>query len=200
MIRGLFLASTFALSACAAGASPGEAGRASMLPPEVASQFDTSILEDFGERPLWVPEARSGYRSRIRFTIAGILYTRMSIRIDESLDGSLLGHIAIRRRRDRIERDDVVRHRFRVSRDEFEALQRDIQQARLWTIYPQFWGMADPESICLDGMELVFERVDASGYRFATANAQCTASRAVKQVAETFVDIAGVPHVRNWLY
>jgi hypothetical protein len=200
MIRALFLASTCAISACAAGASPVEAGRASMLPPEVARQFETSILEGFNERPLWIPEASRGYRERIRFTIAGILYTRMSIRIDESLDGSLRGHIAIHRRRDRIERDDVVRHRFRVSRDEFEALQRDIQQARLWTIYPQFWGMADFDSICFDGMELVFERVDATGYRFATANAQCTAPPAVKRVAETFVDIAGVPHARNWLY
>ena len=200
MMRRMLLASACALAASGVEADAAEARRGDMLPPEVASQFDASILEGFGERPLWVPEAGRNYRSRIRFTIVGILYTRMSIRIDERRDGSLEGHIAIVGRRDRLDREDPVRHGFSVSRVEFETLEQNIRQARLWEIYPQFWVMSDPESLCIDGMELMFERVDSSGYRFAHANAQCTAPDALKEVAATIVDIAGVPHVRNWLY
>lgn len=200
MMRRLRLACTCALAVCAVGPDAGEARRIDMLPPEIARQFDASILEGFGERPLWGPQAGRNYRTRVRFTIVGILYTRMSIRIDERRDGSLEGHIAILGRRDRLHREDPVRHGFSVTREEFEALQQEIRQARLWEIYPQFWVMSDPENLCIDGMELMFERVDASGYRFAHANAQCTAPDDLKQVAATIVAIAGVPHVRNWLY
>lgn len=199
MMRRLLLSSACVLFACAV-VGTANARSTSMLPPEVAGQFDASILDGFGERPLWVPEAGRNFRSRIRFTIVGIHLTRMSIRIDERRDGSLEGHIAIRGRLDRLHREDPVRHGFRVSREEFETLQENIRQARLWTIYPQFWVMSDPESICIDGMELMFERVDATGYRFAHANAQCTAPDALKRVATTIMTIAGVPHARRWLY
>jgi hypothetical protein len=189
------------LLACAAvaPAAAAENGRGDfMLPPEIARQFSAHYLAGFGEPALWPPAARQGYRTRYRLTISGILYTSVSIRIDQYPGGRLEGHVVYVDPRDRSIPFGRTTWRFAVPRARFEALQGQFREAGLWTIYPQFYSLTDPNAICLDGMELIFERAEADGYRFSNANAQCTASPAMLQAAATMIDLSDAP-ARGWL-
>jgi hypothetical protein len=192
-------AALFALAMALGGASPEPEPRgAGMLPPEIASQFSPGYLAGFGEPPLWRPEALRHYRSRVRLTINGILYTKISIRIDERANGWLEGHVAFVDPRDRESPDGLTERYFSVSRARFDTLQRAFQRANLWHLYPEFYPMTG-DNICVDGMELIFERADANGYRFSTANAQCTAPGAMLQAAATMIDISGERRALAWL-
>jgi hypothetical protein len=186
----------FALLALAgittAAAAREERSGAAMLPPEMAGQLSAGYLQGFGEPPLWPERARQGYRTRVRLTIKGILLAAVSIRIDQYANGRLDGHVAY------VDRGDRTEWRFPVAGRRFVALQAAFQRAGLWTIHPQFFEFADPNNICIDGMEMIFERADANGYRFANANAQCTASPAMLEAAATMIDISGAP-ARSWL-
>jgi hypothetical protein len=187
------------LSLAGAAVAGGEPHGAGMLPPEIASQFPPVYLEGFGERPLWPAEARQHYRSRFRLTISGILYTKISIRIDEHSGGWLEGHVAFRDPRDREVPDGLIERNFFVRRAQFEALGRAFQRANLWHLYPEFYSMTG-DNICVDGMEMIFEHVDANGYRFSTANAQCTAPATMIEAAEQVIRIAGERRVLAWLH
>lgn len=160
-----------------------------MLPPDVASQFYPGLFRAFREPPLWPPEALGRYRSRIRLTAVGIAHLRGSIRIDEHADGRVTGHVVVidrsrgRRAPSRTERG------FRISRAAFERLRVQAAEAGLWSSHPQFWE-PDPQTICIDGIELLFERADAQGYRLGVTNAQCSAPRALLALAARIFDIA----------
>ncbi len=55
----------------------------------------------------------------------------------------------------------------------------------------QIWTrQEDPNSICVDGIGLMFERRDSDGYRVTLANTPCTASESVLAVANKFLEIA----------
>ena len=177
----------------AASAMASEPRPSRMLPPEIARQFSPASLVDFGDPPLWRPGAGRGYRSRIRLTIAG----RVMIRIDERASGQISGHLIQLTRAG--EREPLERsvQGFRVTRAEHDLLRQAVQQAGLWNIHPQFYYS---DAICIDGIRLIFERVDANGYRFSTVNAQCDATVELIRVAETIVDISGEPRFRDWLH
>ena len=197
MKRALLLAGALSLAGGTAAAAQEDRRGAGMLPPEIASQFEPASLAGFGERPLWRPEARRGYRSRFRLTVTGILYTRASIRIDESGIGRFNGHMVFVDPRDRAALLGRTETRFPVSRAQMGRLRAAIAAARMFTLYPEFWESRD--DICLDGMQLTFERVDSNGYRFSTANAQCNAPAAMHRVALILFEIARAPELARSL-
>lgn len=189
------LASALALAGASPAPSPQGEG---MLPPEVAAQFPSGYLAGFGEPPLWRPEALRNFRSRIRLTINGILYTKVSIRIDERSNGWLEGHVAFVDPRDHSVPNGLTERYFTVGRARFDALRQTFERARLWHIYPEFYQMTG-DNICVDGMELIFERADANGYRFSTANAQCTAPPAMIEAAAALIELSRERRVLHWL-
>jgi hypothetical protein len=171
-----------------------------MLPPEISKQFSPHYFAGFREPPLWVAYAGQGYRSRIRLTIAGILKSKASIRIDERDNGRLTGHLVFVRLDNKGHPRERNATPFRVSRAQWGALRQAVERARLWNIYPEFYGYGEGgELICIDGMQLIFERVDSNGYRFSTANAQCNAPEAVRRAAAEMIEISGAEDVMHWL-
>lgn len=195
----LLLAGALAVSVGTAAPAQEDRRGVGMLPPEIASQYSQAYLAGFGERPLWQPQARDGYRSRLRLIITGILYTKASIRIDESGSGHFDGYMVYLDPRDRSVPFGRTETRFPVSRAQMARLRAAIEAARMFTLYPEFWRSPDGDEICVDGMELIFERVDANGYRFSTANAQCNAPPAMRDAAYILFEIARAPALRRWL-
>jgi hypothetical protein len=191
----------FAATIASAGAAilSGCAHPAAMLPPAVAPQFSVYHFAGLAEPPLWPPEALRGYRTRIRLSISGILLLKGAIAIDELATGALRGRVVTVDRDERGEPVDRTVRTFRVTRAAFDSLQASIARTRLWHLYPEFWTLAEGE-ICLDGMDLVFERVDARGYRFSTANAQCTAPADIIEVAEQMIEMSGDRTMLRWLH
>jgi hypothetical protein len=165
--------------------------RIAIFPPEVVESVWWDDLVD-DEPPLWTPAAQEGFKNRIRLSISGISTTRLIIRIDERNDGKIRGR-AIRVQH--LGRDSEVREirTFRPSLDQMTKLHARVLAAKLWIIYPEHWVMENDGDICVDGEQIVFERKNADGYRFSEANAQCTAPRALLEVAQLMMQIAGMP-------
>ena len=188
---------SLAVSACLLA---GSAQAQAMLPPNLASEADD--LAGFGEPPLWAaPAAAAGYRQRLRLVLAGPFRDRVAIRIDTDLAGRSQAHFA---------RQALVHGRWRITqrrrRDvpapEVEDLDRKIAGSRLWKIYPEFWQARGSDSVCVDGVYVILERVTAAGYRFSESNAQCTAPSDVLQVAAQMIDMGdpGDARVASWLH
>ena len=166
-----------------------------LFPDEVYSAGGSSYPERFGAEALWPPAARSDYRQRIRVFIGGITVASWSIELDEKEDGRGVGVL-----REHDGHKIISTHRFRVSKNDFDELALAATQAKLWDIYPQFFVRnAVPNEICVDGMMLVFERVDATGYRYAEGNAQCALGQAQLAVAAKLMTIAGRPDLERFL-
>ena len=180
-------------------APPVQAQRVSMLPPDIDQQYSPAWIAGYGERPLWTARAGKGYRTRLRMSLAGISLTRVSIRIDERDNGAIAGRILVGRLPRGRRGLEVAERRFPVTRAQFDALQQRIRQSRLWQTYPQYWYLSEEDNICVDGMELVMERVDAAGYRFAHANAQCGAPADMLAVASAMIDLSREPNVGGLL-
>jgi hypothetical protein len=166
--------------------------------PQQAHIPDTYVRE-FREPALWTANALGTRRSRLRLTIVGIAYLRISIRIDEDVNGRLVGRAKVV---DTHTRPGYGRHSnsgrlsrrpgvFSVSRARMAALQAAMDRAQLFRINPQYWVLVDPDMICVDGEEMFFERLDARGYHFANANAQCTAPTELRDVARMMLALAG---------
>jgi hypothetical protein len=199
-VKALPLIVAAILASMAWTAAGGRERAPAMLPPEMPSRlFFAHYLEGFGEPALWPPGAARRYRTRMRLTIRGIRYAKIAIRIDQGATGRLSGHLSLVDRHDHEDPDGRSERDFPVSRAQFAQLQRAVAAAPLWRHHPEFWQFTDDSNICVDGMELIFERMDAEGYRFANANAQCTAPPDLLRVAETFIDISGERSVRHWL-
>jgi hypothetical protein len=150
---------------------------------------------------LWPSSALSGFKSRIRLKIKGINLLSAMIRIDEREDGRFRGRaLLIQRRRDRrtgtLLPPETSELSFRPSAEQMRELRAKIVAAKLWRIYPQHWVNDD---ICIDGEQLAFERLDAEGYRFSEANAQCTAPEEVIEVARAMIRMAGVRRAEKLL-
>ncbi|HEX9932731.1 MAG TPA: hypothetical protein VGB08_07815 [Allosphingosinicella sp.] len=184
------LAACLALSSCMPSAS-GEG----MVPRDIPGAIHARHFSGFREPPLWTPQAARGYRTRLRVTASGIAYLRGSVRIDEHADGRLAGHLVVIEGR---EAERTARP-FRPTRGELQELLRIAEEGRIWTIYPEYWGPAGVDSICVDGIEFVLERVDARGYRFSRANVQCGAPYAFRRLAERIFEIAGEEQLKRLL-
>lgn len=180
----LALAAGLALSACVRSAS-GEG----MLPPGSFEGAGEIHFRGYREPPLWRPEALRGYRSRARLSTSGILRRDVAVRLDEHRDGRITGHVVALTRNENGIVDREVRS-VNVARADYEALERLAARAQLWAVNRQRYISGD-EGICLDGIEMMFERADAQGYRVASANSACTATRELRQFAERIYRIAG---------
>ena len=168
-----------------------------MLPPDVAPQFPGVYLAGLGEPALWRPSAAEGYRTRLRLTIAGIHLARVSIRIDERRDGRLSGHVVFLDRHESRQPPERTARDFPVTRTQFERIREATASAGLWAIHPQFYVV--PDEICIDGMELIFERVDGDGYRFANGNVPCTAPLGIRIAAARMIEVAGAERALPWI-
>ena len=170
-------------------------GSRKMLPPEVAQGFSSRHFRGFREPPLWTPEAARGYRTRLRVTASGTAPLRASVRIDEHRGGRVSGHVVVI---EGAERERTARP-FRVTRGDLRELLRVAEEGRIWSLYPEHWGMAGEEMVCVDGIEFVLERVDARGYRFSRANVSCAAPDAYRRIAARTFELAGEERLKMLL-
>lgn len=181
----LAVVSLLFLSACAA--TP-------MLPPDM---HDVAVLGQVAaqtrEAPIWPASAAEGYKRRLRLFILPPSPQRIAIRIDTDSRGETIGH-AIRAmgltsgRGWRV----VQKRSFSVTPEDLDALNDLIAQSKLWQIHPQHWVDTDTNSVCVDGVQIVMERVEERQYRFSEANAQCTAPDTMLKVASKMIDLAGL--------
>lgn len=164
-----------------------------MYPPSVAdSAWWPDLLDD--EPMLWQPGKLRGFKTRYRLAISGINLVRALIRIDERPDGTGEGRVALVRRASPGRSLDLIAdvdRTFHVAAKDMASLHARIATAKLWRTGPEeHWPLNDGD-ICIDGEQLAFERLDAGGYRFSEANAQCTAPPAVLAVAQTMIELSG---------
>lgn len=190
MRRARFVAALFILSACAHSFSGRE-----MLPPDITERFHAGHFRGFREPPLWLPEAARGYRTRLRVTASGIAFLKGSVRIDQHDDGRITGHVVTI---DGPEQERSARS-FRASHRDVQEIVRIAEEGRIWSIHPQFWVLADPDDICIDGIDVVLERVDSAGYRFSQANVSCAAPHAFRRIAERMFEIAREERLKRLL-
>jgi hypothetical protein len=150
-----------------------------------------SNVSSFGEPMLYRDGALSGFKSRYRLTTDGIRCVRYSIRLDESEDGIVKGSF---KSRDDCPRDadgEKSRSSFSATSEELRELDRLADKAGMFDEAVQIWPFPkDTNTICVDGVQLMFERLDANGYRVAIANYPCSATEEVLGVANKFVEIA----------
>lgn len=170
--------------------APAQAGQKTspIFPPDI--DYPERLLTRAEEPALWSANGKARYDHRIRLSITGIHRLRVVIRIDVLPNGRGLGTV-ITSFHNRNNSFNDERGVFVVSKTKMKELRTAITGAQLWKWPRQGWRM-DPNDICIDGEELLFERVDASGYRAAAANAQCTAPGAVLAVAQKMIDLSGV--------
>lgn len=170
-----------------------QTGSARPLPPDIDDGFNSMFLAMFREPPLWVDGAATGYKSRIRVSLMANFDLQVSLRIDEREDGSLAGTAVSVRRGTRgggySVRSRKVTH-FAVSRQQMDELDAEFAKLDMWKFERGSW--ADPDDICVDGLEMVFERADAAGYRHAHANAACDAPGRLQRATRLWLQIAGV--------
>lgn len=180
--------------------APAQAGqtKSAMLPPDVG--YPTGLLEKMEEPPLWSPDSVRGYDHRIRLSISGINRLSVAIRIDVLRNGRGLGTVLTSYRNVNGSRNEE-RGVFVVSAAKMKQLHAAIADAQLWKSPRQSWSLpAGSNDICIDGEEMLFERVDVSGYRVAGANAQCEAPGKLIAVAQKMIDFSGVRRASKLLY
>lgn len=171
-----------------------------MLPPQLNDYSDA--WSGFGEPALWTNPHAGENRGQIRLLIYNGLYheSLAIIRIDRSRRGHAIGHF-VRGEHTYGDRWKVTdRHQFTVSAAQLSHLDQITAQSGLWQTYPEHWVPRDSDAICVDGVEVILERINPDGYRFSEANIQCAVSRGFLAVAEELVAIAGTPDMRAWFY
>ena len=180
------LAFIFGLGACASTSGVPHSG---FFPEE----FDKNVwinMKRYNEPKLHSEKERDRYEARHRFSISGVACREFVIRLDVLKGGGGRGKIKTRDRcKDRLSIDEK---RFVVNSKEVEQLQTLIADAGLYEFYPEVWEYSNNEdTICIDGMQILLERRDDTGYGVSMANAQCTAPSEVIAIAQKFIDMAG---------
>lgn len=161
-----------------------------LFPPDVlAAGGGHGFTDRLDETPLW---RSRGQTERIRLFVGGFTLRSWSVRLEQSRDGRWTGFL-----REHTGRRLNPERRFKVSAAEMAELRALIARSGLWEIYPQFWN-EDPDDFCLDGVTVIFERVDASGYRYAQGNSPCTLGRDQLAVAARIMHLAGEPKVAGF--
>ena len=184
-IHHFALAFTFGLGACS---STGGLPYSGFFPEE----FDQSVWIDikrYNEPKFHSENAKSRYKARHRLSLSGVACREFVIRLDVFKRGGGRGKIKTRDRcKDRFSIDEK---RFLVNSKEVEQLQTLIADAGLYEFYPEGWEYSNGDTICIDGIQILLERRDHTGYGVSMANAQCTAPSEVIAIAQKFIDIAG---------
>ena len=163
-----------------------------MFPPSIReSVWWSSLISD--EPQLWRPDSLGGFKARIRFSISGHSKSRLLVRIDELADGQGVGRFALlQRTRKGLSIKETRGRSFRVSSASMNLLHARIKEATLWEGGPETqWVHRDEGLICIDGYQMIFESVDARGYRLSEANAQCSAPSSLLALARHIIDASG---------
>ena len=149
------------------------------------------FTERMEAEPLWRVRIAGG-RQRMRLFIGGHTIKSWGVELDQRANGRVVG--VLREHNGRYVSEETT---FAVRAADFEALQALVAEAGLWSSYPQFYVEAEtaPGSgeICLDGLTVVLERVDARGYRYSEGNAQCTLGREQLRVVAKLFELANRP-------
>jgi hypothetical protein len=164
-----------------------------------SAEIDADIwsnLREFGEPSLYGSDGQGKLVARYRLTTHGIRCLRYVIRLDEAESGKVRGWI---KSRDVCGRGStkVVRTRtFVAERSELRELDGLFAAAGMFREYPEIWTIdASSDTICVDGIDLLFERRNAEGYGASLANYPCTATEQVMLAAQKLVEIAGAEQV-----
>ena len=179
---------TWSVVTVLAGPTISHAAPIAIFPADVADSVWWSDLAQ-AEPPLWRPTDLNGHKMRIRLSIAGISTLRIVVRIDEDLRGRFKGRALLVKTRGG-QPADISEFPFAPTQEQMDELRAKIGAAKLWSLYPEHWINDD---ICVDGEQMVFEKVDQQGYHFSEANAQCTAPAALLEVGRLMIRIARVP-------
>jgi hypothetical protein len=188
---------SLALGACAAADEIERGEWMPLSPPRTAffpADFEDEIWIDmarFEEPQLHTDGALNGFASRYRLSLSGINCEEYVIRIEESAGGQVRGWVKDRNKCKPGPEGDIGVRRFLAGRDDLRELDALFDAAKMFELYPEFWELTDPDAICIDGNQLVFERRNAAGYRISTANAQCTASLEMIEATRKFIALAG---------
>lgn len=158
-----------------------------MFPPDI--DYGPGLLKRLDEPPLWSFFDSKRYRERIRFSIQGINRLKVVIRIDVGRSGSGNGTL-VTLYNEKNGSKTIERRSFFVSRAKTRDFDALVGRVGLWRQPRQGWSMSE-DDICLDGEEMLFERIDLNGYRAAAANAQCTAPGDLLLVAQRIIELAG---------
>jgi hypothetical protein len=163
--------SMFAIALCCSTAVAGK--KASMLPP---TQNDSSLdtLFDLEERPIW-PEIPHNSVVRYRVSFIGIRCKIHVVRFDERPDGSVRGEAKVENRCHRDEPCEA--HDFRLQRSQFAQVKAAMAKAGLWEHPISYWTTYNRETICIDGIDVTFERRDAQDFRMDQSNVWCETTR-----------------------
>ena len=171
-------------------------GSPPMLPPDLRDRVYFPDLADVAEPPIWEAKSLEHNVSRIRLSVTGIVCRSYVFRIDVRYDGSARG-IAKSWNRCRAG-TPFSEERFRLKTHELVQLNAAFERASLWRFRNQAWTSPEGD-ICVDGELMTFERLDASGYRFAEANAQCEAPRELIDAARTLITLSRQPRTLGLL-
>ncbi|GGY92403.1 hypothetical protein [Novosphingobium colocasiae] len=173
------------------------AGYASRLEKSNVSSFpedmarDDSLMRIAGENPLWVANGLGPYVSRWRMEISGIKRDKLIIRLDEHSSGKVSGTYIRIYKSNRALRLREKRG-FAISRPAFEALKSEAAQKGILNLPRQGWELSsDPETICMDGEDVLIERVDARGYYATGGNSWCSAPAYFLEFAARIIRLSG---------
>jgi len=166
------------------------ASAAPARPPITPPGLDAIFLADLPEvheAALWPERAQRRFNARYRLTVMGIACRSYLVRMDQNLHGDALVTV---KSWNRCKRDEPYSERVtHIPAAEMVELEAAARRARLWETSPQFWR-TDDDAICVDGEEMIFERLITSGYSVAQANAHCEAPGAIVLVARTIFELA----------
>jgi hypothetical protein len=172
-----------ALTSCATGWNNKQAKQ--YVPPERGLDWAQGKLRSFREPSFYQPDPTDKFKSRNRLTVSGVACFEFMVRVDQSRSGYLTGVVKHRNRC--ADRNAFDQHLLRPSAERVEALNAKIEKAGLFEFYPEYWSQDDEDgSICIDGMELIYERWDEKGHGFSQANAPCTANAALIEVVKDY--------------
>jgi hypothetical protein len=205
-VRGAFFVPFIALTLFACATKQTNNGSLTdikpLFPPR-ATFYPAAFQDDiwinmaaFTEPKFDAAEASNNHKRRYRLSFSGIACTEYVIRLDERTDGRISGVVKTRVRcgRGRSTLDKavpVIVRKFSAKATNLDSIDTAMADATMFKYYPEFWIDKDLDAMCLDGIQLVFERRNNAGFGISTSNAQCTTPPAVRAIAVKFIDISG---------
>lgn len=139
---------------------------------------------------LWQPSAADGYRQRLRLVVAPtIMFFKFSVSLDQDQQGQTVGKYV---RYDRRIGAITEERRFNVPAGDMAALDKILAEKKILNDPREFWRRKDDaDRICLDGVEVILERVTADGYSFSAANVSCAVTEDFYLFAKAMAHTAG---------
>ena len=158
-----------------------------MLPPQLNDPTLDSLY-DVGERPIWQEAPRHAI-AQYRVSFIGINCKRHMIRFGEQGDGSARGEVKVW---NGCHKDEPYEsHSFRFDKLAFAPLKEAMAEARLWQRPATYWGSQDEDTICIDGIDVTYERRDLLDYRMDRANVWCSTTLEFVSAARMLLIAAG---------